>query len=709
VSDVLYLSLSVWAIPGLNLEQFDYLWTAAYVLLAAAAWHPTMRQVDERFHSDMERLSPRRLAALAVAALLAPATLALQAWRGHPISISVIAGGSSALFLCTLLRVTNLVHQLERALVQRSLAETEAREAEARYRRLVEHIPAAVYVVDRELLGVPRYVSPRIEAIAGYPASDWLTKPGFWMALLHQDDRDWVLREHQGAQASMRPLCLEYRLVTADGRVVWVRDEAVWHGALGSDGGYWQGFLLDITDRKRAEEELAYHAFHDSLTGLPNRALFLDRLERALHLARRSSESVAVLFLDLDRFKLINDSLGHDAGDQYLITVAQRLARVIRDGDTVARFGGDEFTVLLERVTTVNEATTVAERLIAALETPFVVAGREVTASTSIGIALATEPGVTATDLLREADAALYRAKVTKRGGYLLFEKEMAEEAVGTLEVEAALRQALRDGALRVHYQPLINLEDGRIVEIEALVRWEHPTRGLLGPSEFIGLAEETGLIVPLGQWVLQTACRQMQHWIQTFPDTAPAAVSINLSPRQLIQPDFATCVQQILSETGLAPAALQLEITERMALDDSPHTIRNLTALKRLGIRLAIDDFGAKHAGFASLKHRAIDVLKIDRVFTAGLCVDREDSAIVRAILDFAKALGITVVAEGIESAEQVTTLRAMGCMIGQGFFFEHALSAEDLEALIARGHRWPVEPFASSRHGAPLSSGVA
>jgi diguanylate cyclase (GGDEF)-like protein/PAS domain S-box-containing protein len=604
------------------------------------------------------------------------------------------------------LRAGDLVRQLERALDQRLQAEAGLRKAEARYRRLVEQIPATVYVLGQELLSPPRYVSPRIEALFGFPASDWLTRPGFWIERLHPDDRSWVLREHQSAQVTLQPLCLEYRLIAAGGRVVWVRDEAAWHAAPGGEEGYWQGFLLDITDRKRAEEELAYRAFHDALTGLPNRALFLDRLERALNLARRSGEVVAVLFLDLDRFKLVNDSLGHDAGDQFLVTVAQRLARNVRDGDTVARFGGDEFTVLLERITGVDEATAVAERLIAALDAPFVVAGREVTASTSIGIALATEPGVTAMDLLREADAALYRAKVAQRGGYLLFDREMAEEAVGSLEAEAALRQALRDGTLLVFYQPLINLHDGRIVEVEALVRWEHPTRGLLSPAEFIGLAEETGLIVPLGKWVLETACCQMQCWLQAFPAAAPAVVSVNLSPRQLAQPDFVESVRQILSHTGLYPQALQLEITERMALDGTSHTAESLAALKGMGVRLAIDDFGAKHAGFASLKHRAIDVLKIDRAFIAGLCTEREGLAIVQAIVDFAKALGIAVVAEGIERAEQVIILRELGCELGQGFFFDQPLPAEKLEALIASGHRWPVDARISPPEDAVLSS---
>lgn len=693
IADILYMMLTIWPVSWLDLQQFDYLWLGGYVLLATAAWHPTMQQVGEHCFTGVERLSRRRLAALAVAALLAPATLAVQAWRGQPLSVPIIAGGSSALFLCTILRVSDLVRQLERTLDQRLHAEAGLREAETRYRLLVEHIPAAVYLLGPDLLSPPRYVSPRIETLLGFPASDWLTRPGFWIERLHPDDRSWVLREHQSAQATFQPLSLEYRLIAAGDRVVWVRDEAVWQATTGGGEGYWQGFLLDITDRKRAEEELAYRAFHDALTGLPNRALFLDRLERALNLARRSRDLMAVLFLDLDRFKLINDSLGHDAGDQFLVTVAQRLARNVRDGDTVARFGGDEFTVLLERINDAGEAAAVAERLIAALDTPFVIAGREVTASTSIGIALATDPAITATDLLREADAALYRAKVAQRGGYLLFDREMAEEAVGILEAEAALRQALRDGTLVVFYQPLINLHDGRLVAVEALVRWEHPTRGLLSPAEFIGLAEETGLIVPLGKRVLETACGQMQSWCQAFPAGAPAVVSVNISPRQIAQPDFVESVRQVLNETGLNPSALQLEITEQVALDDTSQTTESLAALKAMGIRLAIDDFGAKHAGFASLKSRAVDVLKIDRAFIAGLCTEREGLAVVQAIMDFARALGIAVVAEGIEYAEQIVILRELGCELGQGFLFAQPLPAEKLETRIASGYRWPVD----------------
>lgn len=691
IADTFFVESTVFAATFAE-ETLDLLWLSSYVLLAVAIWHPTVAKVAEPAAFEPERLSYRRFAALSFAATLAPVAICFQAMRDAPMAIPMIVCGSAALVVCTLLRASQLVRQLESSLDRRLVAENELRVAEARYRQLVEQIPAALYLQGPDLLRPPLYVSPRIQEILGYPASDWLEKPGFWTDCLHPDDRDRVLRDHERASDTLQPLAMEYRIFARDGRVVWIRDEALWFPSPDGDGGYWQGLILDITERKRVEEELEFRAFHDPLTGLPNRALFLNRLEHALARSREHGDAVAVLFLDLDRFKLVNDSLGHEAGDQLLTGVAQRLASNIRTGDMVARFGGDEFTILLEQVQDVGEATRVAERLIEALDTPFTIAGREVNAATSIGIAVGAGQTTSAADFLRDADSALYRAKVTKRGSFLVFEPAMAEEAIARLEFETALRQAVRDDQIRVHYQPIIDLRDGRLVGVEALARWKHPTRGLLGPAEFIPLAEEMGLIAPLGICVLETACRHLRAWQDEFPEAAPETVTVNLSPLQLARPDLIDDIKRILAETRLSPWRLQLEITERTVLDSTPELVEQLGALKALGLRLAIDDFGAGHAGFSSLKHRSIDTLKIDRGVIAGLGVALEDSALVQALIDFAKMLRLTVVAEGIERSAQAQTLRDLGCDLGQGRLFDGALPPQALRARLASGKRWDV-----------------
>lgn len=447
------------------------------------------------------------------------------------------------------------------------------------------------------------------------------------------------------------------------------------------------GTVHDITERKALEDQLAYQAFHDALTGLPNRALLTDRLEHALARAERSESSVAVLFLDLDRFKIVNDSLGHEVGDELLKAVGRRLQRCLRPEDTAARIGGNEFVVLLEDIASASYAVRVAERIIAALRTPFDVAGHEMVVTTSIGIALSSH-GHGASDLLRDADVAMYRAKDKGKARYQVFDPSMNALAMRRLELENQLRRGIERGELRVYHQPKVEISDGRVVGMEALVRWEHPERGLIPPAEFVALAEETGLILPLGRWVLEEACRQAKEWQELYSDCRPT-MSVNLSARQLQQPNLLEEISEVLGATELEPCGLVLEITESVIMEDAEANIATLEGLKGLGVKLAIDDFGTGYSSLAYLKRFPVDVIKIDRSFVHGLGVSPKEAAIVQAVIDLAEALGLEPIAEGIESAEQARQLLEMGCYVGQGYHFTRPLPSTEATNLLLPSHR--------------------
>jgi diguanylate cyclase (GGDEF)-like protein/PAS domain S-box-containing protein len=447
-------------------------------------------------------------------------------------------------------------------------------------------------------------------------------------------------------------------------------------------------------ERKKYEAKLAHQAHHDPLTGLPNRALFLEFLQLAIARARRYSSMVAVLFLDLDRFKLVNDSLGHDAGDELLVALSQRLRGVVRPGDTVARFGGDEFTVLCEDLPAAGargHATDVAERLLHVIEQPFPLDGEEQYLSASIGIALAGPGTERPEGLLRDADAAMYRAKERGKGRWELFDEVMRATALERLETENALHRALDRGQLRVHYQPVMSLREQSCIGAEALVRWAHPERGLLTPMQFIDLAEESGLIVPVGQWVIEEACRRSRQW---RAEHGPSfVVSVNLSGRQLWNPELAQNVTAALDRTGSDPAGLCFEITESVLMDDVDTTIGAISALKGLGVTLSIDDFGTGYSSLGYLKRFPVDAVKVDRSFIDGLGADPEDSAIVAAVVSLGHALGLTVIAEGVETDRQLAELRALGCDAAQGYLFARPGPADDLATRFDRA-RLPAAP---------------
>lgn len=442
----------------------------------------------------------------------------------------------------------------------------------------------------------------------------------------------------------------------------------------------------DVTKRKELEEELRHQAFHDSLTNLPNRALFMDRLEHALTRTRLGGRSIAVLFADLNNFKLVNDSLGHEVGNQLLAGVAQRLRACVRPEDTVARLGGDEFAVLLEDVTDQTEATRIALRMADALRPPFILGEHEVFATPSIGIALGNSARDEPERLLRSAGMAMYEAK--NSGTLYSLASDLSttgSHALSRLQLESELRRAIESRRLRVFYQPQLLLENGRTVGMEALVRWAHPRRGLLLPAEFVPIAEQTGLISPLGAWVLEAACRQAREWHEQYPSIPPLTVWVNISARQFREPQLINEVATAVQKTGLRPSSLGLEITESTVMEDTPATIMTLRGLAGLGVRLAIDDFGTGYSSLAALHRFPVEVLKIDRSFIEALKSGSEDGVILAAILDLAKTLGMKPITEGVETAEQLARLKMMDCEVAQGNYLSEPLSSEAASAFLA------------------------
>ena len=456
--------------------------------------------------------------------------------------------------------------------------------------------------------------------------------------------------------------------------------------------------LSAAIDRVEAEEEVRHRALHDPLTGLPNRVLFVDRLDQALAHCKRDGKQVGVLFCDLDQFKLVNDSLGHEAGDELLSAVAPRLTEILRPGDTVARFGGDEFGILVPDADSIRDVTRVAERVAGTLASPFVLRGREHYVTASVGIAIGRDEASEA--LIRDADLAMYRAKDRGRGHYEIFDQLMRARAVDHLRTENDLRRALERDELRVYYQPMVSLATGRVSGFEALVRWQHPERGLLPPAEFIPLAEESGLIVEIGDRVLEVACRQAATWQSASPDAPPVGISVNISARQLADRAFPERVRSVLHASDLQPMCLSLEVTETMLIDEHDGPDEGFRSLKALGVGVVLDDFGTGFSSLGYLRRFPFDLLKIDRTFVDQIGSDSSNAAIVTAVTGIAEALGVSVVAEGVETEGQLETVTALGCHYAQGYLFARPLPAAEASELLgvrlfdrsASGVRGPV-----------------
>src|SRR5947209_5635662 len=570
-------------------------------------------------------------------------------------------------------------------------AQEALRESEERYALAARGANDGLW--DWNLVTGAVYFSPRWKGMLGFRESEIEDRLEEWIGRIHDADRERVKEEIAAHQRGLTPhFESEHRLLHKDGGFRWMlsRGLAV-HDPTGK-ALRMAGSQTDITERKVS----------DPLTGLPNRLLFIDRLGRLIkHSKRRKDHLFAVLFLDLDGFKMINDSLGHLVGDQLLVGVAMRLEKCLRSSDTVARLGetftvarlgGDEFTILLDDLKEPADANRTADRLMKALAPPFLLAGKEVFTSISIGITLSNTAYEQPEDMLRDADTAMYRAKSLGKARYEVFDADMRASVMARLQLETDLRRALEREEFRNFYQPIVKLVSGEIVGFEALLRWQHPTRGLLGPEEFIPVAEETGLIRELGWWSLREACQQMSKWRTKYDAYSDLTMSVNLSPKQFLQPNLLEDIQSLLLELGLPPTALKLELTESTVMGDPSSAIEMLEQIKAFGISLAIDDFGTGYSSLSYLHRFPLDTLKIDRSFISGMGDGKENGGaeIARTILPMASNLHLDVVAEGVETSEQVAMLKKLHCKYGQGYYFSKPLSADEAGLLLAEQPTW-------------------
>jgi diguanylate cyclase (GGDEF)-like protein/PAS domain S-box-containing protein len=549
---------------------------------------------------------------------------------------------------------------------------------------IIDNAGEGIVVYDRGL----RYLlwNRFMEELTGLPAGDVLGKPALELfPHLREQNVDQLLRRAFGGETVASPDVHYY--VTPTGRRGWV--SAVYRPHLDENGSVAGviGLIRDITQRKEAEQQIEYQAYHDALTGLANRRLFQEHLSLALALAQRRNSMVAVLFLDLDHFKLVNDSLGHSVGDELLREIARRLRATVRDGDTVARVGGDEFTIVLQDVSRGDAAAVVAQKVLRTIAEPMDVSGHRLYVTTSIGITLFPEDGDDGETLLKNADTAMYRAKAEGRNTYQMATRELSRSTQERMTLENGLHSALAGGEFELLYQPQVELDEGEItiVGMEALLRWHHPERGTIPPEQFIGLAEERGMILPIGEWVIREACRAARRFhdqgFQHF------RVAVNLSARQFRDPTLLSIVESAIREAGIDARTLELEITESVAMEDVEQTMTTLAKIRKHGVTIAIDDFGTGHSSLSYLKRFPIDALKIDKGFVFDLPDKFEDAAIVSSVIQLANGLGLRVIAEGVETKEQLEFLRDAGCRELQGFYFSYPVKIEEVEKLLAQG----------------------
>jgi diguanylate cyclase (GGDEF)-like protein/PAS domain S-box-containing protein len=596
---------------------------------------------------------------------------------------------------------TELSGERARRLAEREHELGRLQEAETKFRLLVEQIPVVTYIDAADEHASTIYISPQVTEVLGYSPAQWLADPTLWTKLVHPEDRERIRVENRRTNATGDPFKAEYRMLAADGRVVWVRDEAAMVRDEDGRAKFWQGVMVDITEQKRAEEQVAFLAYHDKLTGLPNRVMFERVIDLALARARRGDLAVAVLFMDLDNFKLVNDSLGHAAGDEMLREMATRLSTAVRATDVVSRQGGDEFLVLLADLErgpgsrgqseARETATVVAQRIHEALREPFTLYGTEFFITASIGISLFPESARDAKTLLKQADGAMYRSKQRSPGGSVVFDTGEVT-AVNKLSLATRLRKAVdqRDWALL--YQPIMDLQTDRVVGAEALLRWRQPSGRLIGAADFVPLAEEMGLIPAIGEWVTEEMCRQAASWREEGLDLM---MSFNLSPRQLWHPDAVQKLLDHIMGAGVDPSGIIVEITESTAMRDPERTQRVLDEMHEAGLKLAIDDFGTGYSSLSRLWTLPVDILKIDRRFVHDLPNSTEAAGMVRAIIGLAHSLNMQPLAEGIERASQRRFLVEFGCALGQGYHFSPPVAPE------------AIVEFLVTRVSAPLTAG--
>ncbi|MFQ5780008.1 MAG: EAL domain-containing protein [Nitrospiria bacterium] len=587
-------------------------------------------------------------------------------------------------------RVEGRTKTLQQEITERRRTEAALRESEERYAVAIRGANDGLW--DWNLKKNTIYFSPRWKLMLGYEDDEIGSSRDEWFKRIHPEDREQVQTAVTGHLEGLIPQFeQEHRMQHKDGNYRWMVSRGL--AVRDADGKPTRmaGSQRDITARRDAEEQLLHDAFYDKLTRLSNRALFMDRLGRVISRAKRRKDYLfAVLFLDLDRFKIVNDSLGHMIGDELLIAIARRLEAVLRPQDTVARLGGDEFTILVDDLKNVSGASRLANRIQEELKLPFNLSGHEVVTTCSIGIALSTTGYDRPEDILRDADTAMYRAKALGPSQQQVFDAGMHAHALALLEMEADLRRAAERKELHLFYQPIISLLSGRIVGFEALLRWRHPRWGFIPPAAFIPIAEETGLIIPIGRWVLQQACCQIAAWQAQFPVSPPLRMSVNLSARQLPHPNLIEEVDQIFRETGPEAESVGLEITESVIMDNAETATGRLNQLRDRGIRLYMDDFGTGYSSLSSLHRFPIDVLKIDRSFVNRLGKLDRQAEIVQAIVTLAHSHDMSVVAEGVETKDQLAVLRALRCEYGQGYLFSKPIDSEAAAMLMRRKPEW-------------------
>ena len=602
----------------------------------------------------------------------------------------------------------SLYEQAQQEIAERVRVESALRESEKRYELAVRGANDGLWDWDLQMNKI--YFSPRWKSMLGYQDDELGDSPDEWFNRVHPEELERFRLEISAHLEGVTSHCEnEYRMLHKDGSYRWMlcRGLAVWEE--NRVATRIAGSLTDITDRKYAEDKLIYDAFHDALTGLPNRALFLDRLTLAIERAKRREDYLfAVLFLDLDRFKDVNDSLGHLVGDRLLIAIAERLQKGLRTTDSVARLGGDEFVILIEDITDYQGATRVAQWIHEQLAEPYEMFENEVLVTTSIGIVFNNQEYNSPEDMLRDADIAMYYAKANGKARYEIFDPVMRSRIMERLALESELRQAIGRNELTVYYQPIVSLESGQLMGFEALVRWQNPARGLLRPAEFIHLAEETGLIIEIDRWVLREACLQMSEWKRNFPEALPLTISVNMSGRYITQPDLIPTIARVLNETGLNPENLKLEITENAIMENNQATREVFARLQSIGIQIQIDDFGIGYSSLGYLSQFPVNALKIDQSFVSKMDEDSSHMKIVQAIVSLTHRLGVGVIAEGLETSSQLEQLRALNCGYGQGYLISEPLDHESAQLLLSELFTFPREAnFGKELQPAPV--GVA
>ena len=573
--------------------------------------------------------------------------------------------------------------ELQIEIAERQFIQESLKVSEERLESILGAIEDVVWSMD-ETMSKTLYLNAAVERIYGYPMLDFFADPHLWLKVIHPDDRG-RLKNITQTLLSTGSFNEEYQILRLDQEVRWVCNQG--HCVYDRDGKLLRidGIVRDITSQKKAQQQLVHDALHDSLTNLPNRPLFMERVRQAINHSKRNPKYLfAVMFIDLDRFKMINDSLGHIVGDQFLQSIAKLLASCLRGGDTVARLGGDEFTILVNDMKEPNEAMMIAERILNKFLHPIEIGDQSIFGSVSIGIVINNREYETSDNLLRDADIAMYRAKSLGKGRYTIFDKEMYEQNLKTIQLDNDLRYALERQEFELYYQPIVHLSSEKLAGFEALIRWHHPERGLVPPIEFIPIAEETGAIIAIGDWVLDQACQQISIWQSQFLEAKSLKMSINLTCQQIREKNLVEKLDRVLATTGIDGSTIRLEITESSMMDQGEETIAKLEELRARNIQLSIDDFGQGYSSLSYLHRFPVNTLKIDRTFVELMSSGGQNLEIIRTIILLAHTLNMSVVAEGVETHEQMSMLRQLGCEYAQGYFFSRPIIAADAEQVI-------------------------